>query len=158
MREWTREELQRIGYQVVDLIAEHLTRLPDDPVFRPVPPDLQDQFHSTPAPVAAATADDILREFRDSIEPFPFGNGHPRFWAWVNSPPAVMGIFADALAAAMNPSCAGGNHAPIYVERQVTGWFREMLGLPAEAKGLLVSGGSMATLTALGVARHVKSG
>jgi aromatic-L-amino-acid/L-tryptophan decarboxylase len=158
MRDWTREEIQRIGYQVVDLIADHLTRLPDAPVFRPVPPDLQDQFQSTPLPAAGATADDILREFHDTIEPFPFGNGHPRFWAWVNSPPALMGIFADALAASMNPSCAGGNHAAIYVERQVTGWFREMLGLPAEAKGLLVSGGSMATLTALGVARHVKSG
>jgi glutamate/tyrosine decarboxylase-like PLP-dependent enzyme len=69
-----------------------------------------------------------------------------------------MGIFADALAAAMNPSCAGGNHAAIFVEQQVTGWFREMLGLPVDAKGLLVSGGSMATLTALAVARHVKSG
>jgi glutamate/tyrosine decarboxylase-like PLP-dependent enzyme len=69
-----------------------------------------------------------------------------------------MGIFADALAAAMNPSCAGGNHAAIYVEREVIGWFREMLGFPESAMGLLVSGGSMATLTALGVARHVKSG
>src|ERR1700716_1764450 len=121
MREWTRKEIQRIGYQVVDLIAEHLTRLPDEPVFRPVPPDLQNQFHSTPPPEAGTTADDILREFREHIEPFPFGNGHPRFWAWVNSPPAMMGIFADALAAAMNPSCAGGNHAAIYVEQQVTG-------------------------------------
>ena len=59
-----------------------------------------------------------------------------------------MGIFADALAAAMNPSCAGGNHAAIYVERQVIGWLRDMLGFPPEAMGLLVSGGSMATLTA----------
>ena len=69
-----------------------------------------------------------------------------------------MGVFADALAAAMNPSCAGGNHAAIYVERQVTDWFREMLGFPAASMGLLVSGGSMATMTALAVARHVKSG
>jgi aromatic-L-amino-acid decarboxylase len=158
MGEWTREEIQRIGYRVVDLIAEHVTRLPEDPVFRPVPPDLQQRFQCTPAPVMGASPDEILAEFSETIEPFPFGNGHPRFWAWVNSPPAVMGIFGDALAAAMNPSCAGGNHAAIYVERQVTGWFREMLGLPAEAKGLLVSGGSMATLTALAVARHVKSG
>src|SRR4030095_5660515 len=62
------------------------------------------------------------------------------------------------LAAAMNPSCAGGNHAAIYVERQVLNWFRSILGFPTESMGLLVSGGSMATLTALAVARHVKSG
>jgi aromatic-L-amino-acid decarboxylase len=69
-----------------------------------------------------------------------------------------MGVFADALAAAMNPSCAGGNHAAIYVERQVTNWFREILGFPDASMGLLVSGGSMATMTALAVARHMKSG
>src|SRR5207253_6802383 len=102
--------------------------------------------------------DDILEIFRETIEPYPFGNGHPRFWGWVNSPPAVMGIFADALAAAMNPSCAGGNHAAIHVEHEVLRWFREMLGFPAASGGLLVSGGSMATLTALAVARHVKCG
>jgi glutamate/tyrosine decarboxylase-like PLP-dependent enzyme len=69
-----------------------------------------------------------------------------------------MGVFADALAAAMNPSCAGGNHAAIHVERQVLQWFRRLLGFPASSMGLLVSGGSMATMTALAVARHVKSG
>ena len=120
MREWTRDEIRRIGYRVVDLIADHLSTLPDEPVFQPVPPELARQFLATPAPhdrrVAPTTSS---REFRDTIEPYPFGNGHPRFWGWVNSPPAVMGVFADALAAAMNPSCAGGNHAAIYVERQV---------------------------------------
>jgi aromatic-L-amino-acid decarboxylase len=155
---WTADEIRRIGYRVVDLIAEHLTALPGEPVFRPVPPELAQAFLSTPPPQEPVSPDDILNAFQHTIEPYPFGNGHPRFWGWVNSPPAVMGVFADALAAAMNPSCAGGNHAAIYVERQVTGWFREMLGFPAASMGLLVSGGSMATMTALAVARHVKSG
>jgi glutamate/tyrosine decarboxylase-like PLP-dependent enzyme len=158
MREWTRDEIQRIGYRVVDLIADHLSALPSEPVFRPVPPALARQFLTAPAPVAPVAADQVLRQFEEMIEPYPFGNGHPRFWGWVNSPPAVMGVFADALAAAMNPSCAGGNHAAIYVERQVLNWFRGMLGFPDTSMGLLVSGGSMATMTALAVARHVKSG
>jgi glutamate/tyrosine decarboxylase-like PLP-dependent enzyme len=156
--DWTPDEIRRIGYRVVDLIANHLSTLPGEPVFRPVPPERVQAFLSTPPPQDPVSPDDILRLFRDTVEPYPFGNGHPRFWGWVNSPPAVMGIFADALAAAMNPSCAGGNHAAIYVERQVTAWFREMLGFPAASMGLLVSGGSMATMTALAVARHVKSG
>jgi glutamate/tyrosine decarboxylase-like PLP-dependent enzyme len=158
MRPWSREEIQRIGYRVIDLIAEHLTTLPDEPAFRPVPAERVAAFLSTPAPQDPVPPDEILRLFQDTIEPYPFGNGHPRFWGWVNSPPAVMGIFADALAAAMNPSCAGGNHAAIYVEHQVIAWFRDMLGFPAASMGLLVSGGSMATMTALAVARHVKSG
>ncbi len=154
----TADEIRRIGYGVVDLIADHLSSLPDKPVFRPVPPGLAQQFASTPAPRDPVAPDAILQAFRDTIEPYPFGNGHPRFWGWVNSPPAVMGIFADALAAAMNPSCAGGNHAAIHVEHQVLQWFRDLLGFPASSMGLLVSGGSMATMTALAVARHVKTG
>lgn len=156
--DWTADEIRRIGYSVVDLIADHLSSLPGKPVFRPVPPELAQQLASTPAPREPVAPDAILQAFRDTIEPYPFGNGHPRFWGWVNSPPAVMGIFADALAAAMNPSCAGGNHAAIHVEHQVIHWFRELLGFPATSMGLLVSGGSMATMTALAVARHVKAG
>jgi len=158
VKRWTDDEIRRVGYLVVDLIAKHLTDLDHEPAFTPVPRDAAERALAAPAPVASESADAILREFSDTIEPYPFGNGHPRFWGWVNSPPAVMGIFADALASAMNPSCAGGNHAAIYVERQVVAWLRAMLGFPDDAMGLLVSGGSMATLTALAVARHVKSG
>src|SRR5262245_53080584 len=156
--EWTAAEIRRVGRLVVDLIADHITSLPDEPTFRPFPADLAEQMTATPAPAEGVAPDEILRIFTETIEPYPFGNGHPRFWGWVNSPPALMGVFADALAAAMNPSCAGGNHAAIYIEREVIQWFRELLGFPPSSMGLLVSGGSVATLTALGVARHVKSG
>jgi len=113
--EWSADEIRRVGRLVVDLIADHLVALPSEPVFRPVPAELASQFFATGAPVDPVAADDILRAFAATIAPYPFGNGHPRFWGWVNSPPAIMGVFADALAAAMNPSCAGGNHAAIYV-------------------------------------------
>jgi len=155
---WSADEIRRVGRLVVDLIADHLASLPGEPVFRPVPETLANRMASTAAPLEPAAPDDVLRVFSETIEPYPFGNGHPRFWGWVNSPPAVMGVFAEALAAAMNPSCAGGNHAAIHVEHQVLRWFRDLLGLPSAAAGLLVSGGSMATMTGLAVARHVKSG
>jgi len=155
---WPPEEIRRIGYHVVDLIAEHLSSMSDRPVFRAMPRDLVDDFLTGPLPKHGVSADDVIRDFRERIEPYPFGNGHPRFWGWVNPPPIVIGVFAEALAAAMNPSCAGGNHAATYVERQVIAWFRGLLSFPAEGMGLLVSGGSMASLTALAVARHVKAG
>jgi glutamate/tyrosine decarboxylase-like PLP-dependent enzyme len=156
---WPEEEIKRIGYRVVDLIAHHLASLPERPVFQPFDPDLAARYlDGSPLPESGQSPDDVLAAFASEIEPYPFGNGHPRFHGWVNSPPAVMGIFAEALAAAMNPSCAGGNHAAIYVERQVVGWFKRLLGFPGDSMGLLVSGGSMAALTALAVARHVKCG
>jgi len=149
---WPAEEIRRVGYRVVDQIAEHLASLPGRPVCQPFPAELAARLRTSAPPEEGADAGAVLDAFARDIEPYPFGNGHPRFFGWVNSPPAVMGIFGAALAAAMNPSCAGGNHAAIWIEREVTGWFRQIVGFPAESIGLLVSGGSMAALTALAVA------
>ena len=33
--EWSADEIKRVGYRTIDLIAEHLTTLPDKPVFQP---------------------------------------------------------------------------------------------------------------------------
>jgi aromatic-L-amino-acid/L-tryptophan decarboxylase len=156
--DWSADEIRRVGYHVIDLIADHLTKLPARPVFRPFPKAAATAYLSSEPPEFGQSPDEILTAFETDIAPFPFGNGHPRFYGWVNSPPTTMGIFADALAAAMNPSCAGGNHAAIYVEREVINWFKKIIGFPSEAMGLLTSGGSMAALTALAVARHVKCG
>ena len=67
MREWTRDEIRRIGYLVVDLIADHLSTLPDEPVFQPVPAALARQFLATPAPTSALAPEELLRLFKDTI-------------------------------------------------------------------------------------------
>jgi len=82
-----------LAISVVDLIARHLTELQEGPVFRPFPTELEETFGATPPPSVGAEPDAILDEFAANILPYPFGNGHPRFYGWVNSPPAVMGIF-----------------------------------------------------------------
>jgi glutamate/tyrosine decarboxylase-like PLP-dependent enzyme len=155
--EWSADELRRVGHRTVEMIVDHLVGLRDQPVFRPFPRPLAEAYLNGPPPETGLAIEAILDKFDNEIARYPFGNGHARFYGWVNSPPVVIGIFAEALAAAMNPSCAGGNHAAIYVERQVVGWFKRIFGFPPEAMGLFVSGGSMAALTALAVARHAKS-
>jgi glutamate/tyrosine decarboxylase-like PLP-dependent enzyme len=139
---------------VAELVATHLAGVPARPVFAPVPPESADEILSSPLPASGEPVDAVLDAFAREVSPYPFGNGHPRFYGWVNSPPAPISVFATALAAAMNPSVAGGNHAAVYLERQVIGWLRQMVGFPADGMGLLVSGASAAALTALAVARH----
>ena len=155
---WTPEEIKRVGYAAVDLIADHISGLPGGPVFQPVPSALAEEFLNSPLPATGASADAILAEFAEKIMPYPLGNGHPRFYAWVNSAPTPIGIFADALASAIDPSVAGGNHSAVWVEHAVLAWFRTLIGFPPESMGLLVSGGSVANLTALAIARNVKAG
>jgi glutamate/tyrosine decarboxylase-like PLP-dependent enzyme len=151
---WSASEIRRVGHRVVELIAAHLTELPAGPVFRPVPAELADTWMSERLPERGESADAILDRLADGVSPYPFGNGHPRFYGWVNSPPAVIGVMAEALAAAMNPSVAGGNHAAVWIERQVLEWFKQLVGFPSDSMALLVSGGSTAAVTALAVARH----
>src|SRR5215471_8077015 len=105
--EWSADEIRRVGYGVVDMIAEHLTTLRHKAVFQPFPPELAARYLNSEPPESGQEVDDILASFAREIQPYPFGNGHPCFWGWVNPPPTILGIFADALAAAMNPSCAG---------------------------------------------------
>jgi aromatic-L-amino-acid/L-tryptophan decarboxylase len=156
--QWPPQELERVGKRVAGIVARYLTELPETPAFPLFPAEAAADLLATPPPERGASVDEILDEFERAIAPYHFGQGHPRFWGWVNPPPTPMAIFCEALAAAMNPSVAGGNHAAHWLERQVVGWFRELVALPAEAMGLLVSGGSAATLTGLAVARHVATG
>src|SRR5580704_17711785 len=92
---WTRDEIVRVGHGVVDLLARYLTELPNEPVFRPVPIDAAERFASEPLPRTGSRPDAVVAEFAERIAPHPFGNGHPRFFGWVNSPPDMMGIFAE---------------------------------------------------------------
>ena len=60
------------------------------------------------------------------------GNQHPRFAAWVNPAAAPIGMLAEFLAAVMNPSAAGGDHAAIYLEHCVVRWLMELIDFPVE--------------------------
>jgi glutamate/tyrosine decarboxylase-like PLP-dependent enzyme len=54
----------------------------------------------------------------------------------------------------LNPHLAGFDQAPTLVEHQVVRWLAELMGFPAAASGLMVTGGSMANILGLAVARH----
>src|SRR4029450_11330225 len=69
-----------------------------------------------------------------------------------------LGAMSEMLAAGMNPNMGGGDHVPNHVEAQVLDWCKEMLGYPQSASALLRSGGSMATLVGLTVARNSRAG
>jgi aromatic-L-amino-acid decarboxylase len=148
-------EFRRLGYQAVDMAAHYLADLPGRPVFQRMAEDQREAVMNMPMPLAPLSGDEILRLVSQQILPHPMGNGHSRFFGWVNSPPDLMAVITEILAAAMNPSCAGGDHAAIYLEHCVLRWMKQLLGFPIEGSaGLLVSGGSTASLTALATARH----
>lgn len=145
---------RRLGHLAVDVAADYLESLRERPVFVPMTPDERQELLTLDFSEEGIPQEELLTILRDHIFTHPMGNGHPRFFGWVNSPPALPGILAEFLAATLNPSCAGGDHAAIYLEHSVIRWLMELLDFPQEkSMGLFVSGASMATLTCLAAAR-----
>jgi glutamate/tyrosine decarboxylase-like PLP-dependent enzyme len=149
------DDFRRLGHELVDLVTDYLAGIRGRPVFQPMRPDERRALMDGALGDEGLTPDAIVERFRRAVLPHAMGNGHPRFFGWVNSPPAPLGVLADFLAAAMNPSCAGGDHAAIYVERAAVRWLMELIGFPTDGSmGLLASGGSVASLIGLATARH----
>ncbi|MFZ0217394.1 MAG: pyridoxal-dependent decarboxylase [Candidatus Dormiibacterota bacterium] len=148
-------EFRRLAHQAVDLAADYLEAVPSRPVVQPITTAERAGLLDRELPGRGIAAEALLATVRHDLFPHPMGNGHPRFFGWVNSPPLPVGAVAEMLAATFDPSCAGGDHAAIYLEHAVIRWLGELAGFPTEGgMGLLVSGGSMASLVALAVARQ----
>ena len=101
---------------------------------------------------------DVYDEVAENVMPYPMGNIHPRFWSWYMGSSNFTGALGDFLAAIQGSNLGGGNHAAALMDQQVVGWCKEMIGFPASASGTLVSGGSMANIIGLAVARNAKAG
>ena len=151
------EEFRRLGYRAVDLLVEHFASLSRQPCRSPVPDQVRRELMDEPLPRGSADPDALLDYVASKIMRYPMGNGSPRFFAWVNSPAAPLGALAELLAAGLNPSVAGGDHAGTYVEHAVLSWIREILSFPATSGAILTSGGSVANLIGLAVMRHVRT-
>jgi glutamate/tyrosine decarboxylase-like PLP-dependent enzyme len=153
-------QMRAMGYRAVDLIVDHLAKLRDSRVSVQRPrAELDARFGSEFAedPLPAA---DVLRTVEHDILASITQVDHPRFYAFVPGPGSFVGAMADALAAGFNVFAGHWLAAsgPGAVELQTIDWLRRVCGLPEGAGGLFVSGGSMASLTALATARRVTLG
>ena len=150
------EAMRALAHRMVDDAVDYLAGVRDRPVWQPIPPDVAERLRQ-PAPHEPQGAEGAYADFVRDVLPYPMGNIHPRFWAWYMGNGSLQAALADFWASVMNSNLGGGSHAPVLVERQVIDWMKEALGFPADAGGLLLSGGSMANLVALAVARNVKA-
>jgi aromatic-L-amino-acid/L-tryptophan decarboxylase len=151
------EPVRALSHRIMDDAIDHLRDVRDRPVWREMPAAVRAAFDA-PLPRAPLPLADVYREVAETVMAYPMGNVHPRFWSWYMGAGNFTGALADFLAAVQGSNLGGGNHAAASMDRQVVDWCRQMVGFPVGAGGSLVSGGSMANLIALAVARNVKAG
>ena len=150
-KDW--EAMRALGHQMVDDLIDYWAGIREQKIWRPIPDEVKLVF-DLPIPEEGQSPEEVYREFKEYIFPYNKGNVHPRFFAWIQGTGTPMGTFGDLLASGMNPNTAIGEHSAMYVDRQVVNWCKQLMNFPAEASGILVSGGSMANITALTVARN----
>lgn len=150
-QDWS--DLRALAHRMVDDMVDHLAHIADGPVWTPMPGALRDEMRQEGLPRTGEGAEAAYAEFRRRVLPYATCNIHPMFMGWVQGAGNPVGMLAELLAGALNANLGGRDHAPIEVERQVIRWAAEMVGFPAGASGLLVTGTSIANFIAVLVAR-----
>lgn len=152
--------MRRMGHRVADLIAEHLATLRDQPVFATLGRQEADTLVAGPPPATGRDLESLLKTLGERVFPHAAREPHPGFMAYVPGCPTFPALLGDWIAGGFNffagvwPVAAGPNA----LELSVLDWFRQWIGMPVGAGGLLTSGGSAAMVTAAIAARHAVVG
>jgi len=148
--------LQAMSNQAVEWIVQHFATLPQQPVGRTAGRGEMEALLRESPPEQGTDFSLVLGEFQGKIAAYAFRTNHPRFLAFIPSAPNFLSVLADFLCSGTNFFSSVWLEAagPAQVELIVLDWFKEFLGYPPAASGILTSGGSEANLTALLVARE----
>ena len=97
-------EFREIGHRLVDQIADRLAKLPEGRVTPDKSPaDVRRALGAAqPLPAAGTDAGRLVSEAAELLFDHSLFNGHPRFFGYITSSPAPIGMFGDFLAAALN--------------------------------------------------------
>lgn len=158
--ELDREEMRRLGYRAVDMLVDEWTGLSEKPVGRKAGREELMAALQEPPPREGAPPEIVFERLARDVFPNVLRIHHPRFFAFVPGPSNFAAAVGDFLAAGHNVFAGNwlSGSAASAMELVVTGWLRDLCGLAPEAEGLFVSGGSVANLTGLAVARHAVLG
>ena len=99
---------------------------------------------------------EALRVFSDVLAPACISVDHPRFLSFVPAAPTEASVLFDLVVGAS--SIYGGSWlegaGAVFAENQALRYIADLAGMPAEAGGVFVSGGTAGNLSALIAARH----
>lgn len=146
-----------LAHRMLDDMIDHVSGVRDGPVWQKMPQASRHAFRAS-LPQEPTPLPEVYAEIQRHVTPYVTGNLHPRFMGWVHGGGNPAGMLAEMLAGALNANCGGRDHAGIEVERQVIAWAAQMLGFPADASGLLVTGTSLANLIGVLIARTAALG
>jgi len=157
--DWSPERARALGDAALDMYEEWLRRLPDLPVDRGRSAVEVSEAVHLEVPAEGMADEELLDYLRKLVFDYSMYPGHPGFLAYIVGGGTVPGAIADLVAAGINQNLGGWRLSPgaTEIELHLVRFFADRFGLPDEAGGLVVSGGSIANFIGLKAARDAKA-
>ncbi len=147
--------MRALGYQTVDLLVDQLVD-PDAVAMRRAAVNELSGRLDAAIPERPRLWPELLSELEAGVLTPMSRLAHPRYFAFIPASSTFPGALGDLIASALDIDAGSWSSAagPSHLESIVLDWFKEWIGYPADAGGLLVSGGSAANITGLACARE----
>ena len=151
------DAFRALGHRLIDDLADRLAGVQTGPVVRSRAPQEIRAALSADADLPGSGTDPgaLLESTASLLFENSLFNGHPRFFGYITSSPAPIGMLGDLMAAALNPNVGAWTLSPAAteIEGQAVRWIAQLIGYPESCGGLFVSGGNMANLVPFLAAR-----
>ena len=153
------EDMRAMGESVLDYLIGFIQGLGDAPADATEGAvELAHELRAT-APEQGGDFDELLAEARAAIAR-TFEYSGPGYLAYIPGGGLYTAALGEFIAHGVNRYVGLWQPSPavVQIEENVTRWLCDLFEYPATAQGLLLSGGSMANLSAMVTARHAKLG
>ena len=146
------EEFRRLGYRVIDMMADYFRSLDTRPVLpSQTATQMQALFGSDRLTRRGEPAENLLDDWEGRVLPNLTAIGSPRHFVYVTGSGTMIGALAEALAASVNTNAGGvearsrghGDRTSDCTLAGRTSW------LSADCGGIFVSGATMANFSAI---------
>jgi aromatic-L-amino-acid/L-tryptophan decarboxylase len=151
------EEFREWGHKIIDWIADYLAHPERYPVLSQVEPGSVRRRLPANPPDKPEPMADMLRDLEQIIVPGITHWNNPAFFAYFAVTASGPGILGELLSAAFNVNGMLWRTSPAFTELEelVLDWLRQMLGLPADFKGIVYDTASTSTFHAFAAAREL---
>ncbi len=161
-----REEVRRLGYRFVDLLVESASRAAERMPLNRDPGLIGEHYAPSEE---GRDVDLLLDEIRGFLDR-GMNPAHPGYMGHMDTLASAIGIFSDAIVSSLNNNMLAWEMSPVFseLEQRVMRWTCGLFGLGATPEdpddserrpvGHLVSGGTLANVTAMWVARNARGG
>lgn len=155
----TNYDLADLAHKVVDHCVLERQTITSQPIVSVIPPRNEKEIENIARPSPCPVSIETMLSHAEDIFGYRVRMDHPRFFGFIPSPASDLSWLGDVLNSAYNTHAGSWfqSSGPSAVEKHLLSWLaKDMIGFPETAGGCFVSGGSMANLSALMLARDQK--